>query len=333
MIAVMVIIFLSRNNVSPSFYFWKTKFLLSEKDKQLLDSLKVKDLYVRFFDIDFKEGDSNPVLLGKVDIPVGINIPYTIVPVIYITNGTLKKTSLGNLPFIAGIILSEVKTISSNHSLVIKELQIDCDWSETTRDKYFSLLNLLRNKLHAEKKTISSTIRLHQIKYFRITGVPPVDKGMLMFYNMGSITADTNQTSIFNSSEAEKYVNYINNYPLRFDVALPIFSHVIHIREKRPIELLSKSFIDDLTDNSKFRKISNNYYICDDSFFFHGKYFIKNDSFKIEEVTSKIILEAALLLEKHLSSSDRTITLFDFDQENNVRYRYEDFKKIFNCFN
>ncbi len=44
---------------------------------------------------------------------------------------------------------------------------------------------------------LSSTIRLHQIKYRERTGVPPVERGMLMFYNMGQFSADPEARAIF----------------------------------------------------------------------------------------------------------------------------------------
>ena len=95
--------------------------------------------------------------------------------------------------------------MSTNH-LKFKELQIDCDWTESTRDKYFHLLSTLRNELERNKQIISATIRLHQVKYAAITGIPPVHRGMLMYYNMGKINA-TDNNSVYDKKIAEKYIS------------------------------------------------------------------------------------------------------------------------------
>jgi len=54
--------------------------------------------------------------------------------------------------------------------------------------------------------------------------VPPVDKGLLMFYNMGKISPDLNaRNSIYNRADAEAYLESLPNYRLSLDVALPVF--------------------------------------------------------------------------------------------------------------
>jgi hypothetical protein len=43
----------SQREVYPSFYYWKTNFGLTEKEKGLLYRLSVKNLYVKFFDVEW----------------------------------------------------------------------------------------------------------------------------------------------------------------------------------------------------------------------------------------------------------------------------------------
>ena len=64
-----------------------------------------------------------------------------------------------------------------------KEMQVDCDWTQGSRAAYFALLRALRDRLHAQGRRLSATIRLHQVKCSADTGVP-VDRGMLMAYNL-----------------------------------------------------------------------------------------------------------------------------------------------------
>jgi hypothetical protein len=149
---------------------------------------------------------------------------------------------------------------------------------------------------------------------------------------MGTISKDTESVSIYNSKEAQKYVQYIEHYPLPLDAALPIFSDVIHFRADKPVNILSKSFIHVLRNDSHFRKISGNFYTVDSSFYFHGSYFLKDDKFKIEETYPGTTLNSAQLLSAHLANTGFTVALFDLDSINIRRYKHEDFKKIFSCF-
>ena len=100
----------------------------------------------------------------------------------------------------------------------IKEIQIDCDWTDSTRNRFFRFTRTLGKLAHAEHSLISATIRLHQIKYFERTGIPPVDRGVLMFYNMGKLAAASERSSIFNTEDAEKYTSRLSQYPLPMDL-------------------------------------------------------------------------------------------------------------------
>jgi hypothetical protein len=321
-----------KHDVIPSFYFWKTTFLLTPREKSVLNNLKVKRLYVRYFDIDFAETDRQPMTVAEINFEERPIPGFEIIPVVFLTNKTLLRSTENQLKSLSQLLYYKVTSISESHSIQFSQIQLDCDWSEKSRQKYLFLVNLLKEILHAEGKTLSATIRLHQIKYPGITGIPSADRGMLMFYNMGPISPDTNISSIFDPGEALKYLGYIKRYPLPLDVALPLFSHAIHLRKARPVELLSESFINSLKSDPRFRKVSNNYYVCDSSFFFHGDYFLREDSFKIEEINSIRALEASRLLADNINKTDRSVSLFDLDQDNINGYRDEDFEKIFDCF-
>ena len=190
----------------------------------------------------------------------------------------------------------------------------------------------MKDNLHQQKKTISTTIRLHQIKYPERTGIPPVDKGMLMFYNMGKIDAHAVNNSIYNDNDAGKYAGSVTKYPLPLDVVLPVFGWVIHIRDGKVIGLLNKSFIEELPHNSWFKYNSGDTYISTNAFFLHGTYFMKDDVLKIERVLPDNCLKAARKASGSLKSEKRTVSLFDLDSLNISNYHEKDFEKIFTCF-
>ena len=74
-----------------------------------------------------------------------------------------------------------IAQINSKNKISCQEIQIDCDWTKSTKDKYFYLLKKIKE---LSKKEISCTLRLYPYKYPEIMGVPPVDKAMLMCYNL-----------------------------------------------------------------------------------------------------------------------------------------------------
>ena len=45
----------SQREVYPSFYYWKTNFALTEKEKGLLYRLSIKYLYMKFFDVEWND--------------------------------------------------------------------------------------------------------------------------------------------------------------------------------------------------------------------------------------------------------------------------------------
>ncbi len=74
---------------------------------------------------------------------------------------------------------------------------------------------------------LSATIRLHQVKYFETTGVPPVKSGMLMFYNTGDLENPSEENSILNIETAELYLSGLEDYPMQLDIVLPLFSWAV----------------------------------------------------------------------------------------------------------
>ncbi len=63
-----------------------------------------------------------------------------------------------------------------------REIQIDCDWTERTRNAYFQLLTALKREPFLQGKILSATIRLHQVKYVQRSGIPPADRGRVCFF-------------------------------------------------------------------------------------------------------------------------------------------------------
>jgi len=76
-----------------------------------------------------------------------------------------------------------------------------------------------------------------------------------MYYNMGKIAPDS-PNSIYNKQQANRYLKTVKKYPLTLDVALPIYSWAIHIRDNRIMGLKSKIALTNLKKDSNFVAIT-----------------------------------------------------------------------------
>jgi hypothetical protein len=234
-----------------------------------------------------------------------------ITPVIYITNKTFDKTADTAIKTLAINCYNLVSRLAAANQINYTQLQIDCDWTLSTRAKYFSFLTAIR-KLSG--KQVQATIRLHQVKYKERTGVPPVDRGVLMFYNMGKLNADLKQpNSIYNPADAAKYIDRLNAYPLKLDVALPMFSWAIQIRNGRAIQVYGKIGESQLAKAADFELITGDHiYRAKHSFFLTGIYVKQNDIFKFEQVNAATLNTAAKQLAAQLSPlPNRTIIYYE----------------------
>ncbi len=322
--------FLSCNTYKsePSFYFWRTNAALSSKEKETIAHHNIRVLYVRFFDVDIPPGLQKPQPLGVIDSLELIPNTVSVIPVVYITNHTFLNLKNPQVIELAANVVKKVKGLQKNY----KELQIDCDWSEKTKEVYFAFLREVK-KLSGNTVWLTATVRLHQIKYPVRSGVPPVNGGMLMFYNMGNIHNLQGPNSIFDAGIAAKYTNYIKDYALHLDVALPIFKWCILYRNEKVIGLITKNRLPQTHDTTYFSAEKNSIFKVKKPQLINGVYYKTNDILKYETLNDEELLKAAELLKKSLSPDNRRIVLYDLDELNINYYETETIETVFSTFN
>jgi hypothetical protein len=318
--------------IEPSFYYWKTTYSSSAAVQQFLSDLHVNKLYLRFFDVDWSNEQEAAHPVAEIQFISKPDPMLQIIPVVFITNRTLEKSNDIEMNDLSKKILAKVNSISKSQQIPFSELQLDCDWTEKTRARYFSLISSIRTQLHGSGKQLSATLRLHQVKYPDITGVPDVDKAMLMFYNMGKLDSKANRNSIYNEQDAAAYTAAIKNYPLHLDVVLPCFSWAVHIRQNKVIGLLNKITARDL-NLTNFTSIGQERFKVNASFFYKGNYLMKEDVLRIEEITPALLSIATRQLVRSIKKENRTVAIFELDSINTMRYEKENFHEIYNCFN
>jgi hypothetical protein len=309
-----------------SFYYWKTIFRLSPKEKNTLSTNQVKRLYIRYFDIDLspetqKAYPKSPIRFEET------TSNFEVIPVIYIKNKVMLNPKL-NVLDLAKKTNDFIQQINTKNNINVQEIQIDCDWTLTSKDNYLRFIEAFKKVSH---KKLSATIRLHQIKYFEKTKIPNVDRGVLMYYNMGKIAPDS-LNSIYDRNIANRYLSSLKNYPLPIDIALPIYSWGIHIRDRKIIGLRNKIDLNKLKNNSSFVLTKDNWFTVTNSNFRDGTYYKKNDLLKIETITSTNLLEMATDLEENTVQNPKEIIFYDLDEFNIKNYDTALFEKIIDCF-
>lgn len=319
-----------------AFYYWRTDFALKPPEQQLLAGNAAAPLYLRYFDLAYNEQAGRALPVSPV--LVRHKSAQAIVPVIFIRNKVWEHTDSLGIDSLAEHTLQLCGKINRHIACSPEELQIDCDWSSGTAANYFYFLQVLRQKLRersvaysfAPKVLLSATIRLHQVKYPSLQGVPPVDRGMLMYYNMGKIGPGT-ENSIYEEATGLKYIRALKKYPLPLDFALPVFAWGIHIREGRVLELLNKMDSRDFEQDERFRGIAANRYVATGAFFKNGFYFKEADEVKVEAIEATDLRHMAGILKKYYEHPVQRLVFYDLDSINISRYEENIFTEVADC--
>ena len=234
----------------PSAYWWKTTWSPDSTELEAVNRLGIKKLYVRFFDVAPDGNSKTPKPLATIQFQKPIIQGVKIIPTVFITESCMAL-DIEKLPkMLAYRVLQMCET---NDIKGVDEIQIDCDWKESSQDKYFKFLDNLRKILKDKNIRLSATIRLHQL---RMTP-PPVDYGVLMVYNTGNISTPPNRNPVLSSKHAEPYLKSLKDYKLPLCAAYPNFSFQLLYNDGALRAIL---YNEDTADTTKFRQISDNEY-------------------------------------------------------------------------
>jgi hypothetical protein len=295
-----------------SFYYWKGNFEMHEKDIERLKALNVKKLYLKFFDVAYNTVNG-PHPQGQLFFATAIPDSFEIVPVVFITNQCFLKSDSQAVAELAekmaSRILTEIKRTRTGNR--VKEVQIDCDWTKSTRDKYFFFLQQLSKGI---KYKLSATIRLHQYKYNK-NNVPPVDRGLLMCYNVDILDDPNTSNSLFSKSEAMKYIEGVT-YPLPLDLAFPVYSWGIEFRQQS-FEGIVNGITRNLLDKTPAFTLTDkpNTYRCTRDTLFFDHHFTAGNTLRVEEVNFADLKEVGSYLKEHIPNDTASIILFHYDEK------------------
>ncbi len=284
-------------------------------------------MYVKFFDVklNYKQ---KVVPVSIIDVKEN-RFDKEIIPAFYITNDAVKKLSKKELSKLAANIAVLIKKISKKISVnPINEIQVDCDWTIGSKEKYFYFLKEFRKKSGVEE--LSATLRLWQYKLPKKAGIPPVDRCMLMCYSTGNPQDYNTKNAIADSQVILSYLKK-TDYELPVDIALPIYFWAIHFRNKEFVNIFQDFDFRLFKDNNLFASLPDNKYLLKKDTVLHNTYLRAGDEIKVNEISINELNRIATIASKQKTAQKR-IAVFSWENKYLKKYKEDEIKTIFSKF-
>jgi hypothetical protein len=331
-LVISVFLFLGckqKSIVHPTFYYWKTDYQNKKEETAYLNQFKSNSLYMRIMNVDFNPDLQLPVPVSPIKFSDQIPKQTDIIPVVFIVNQVFNKIDTMQTVVMADRIAKFVEAkVKQAGKQNYHELQIDCDWTKGTRNRYFKFIEQLKARPLLKGKTISVTLRLHQVKNIVSSGVPPVEKAILMCYNMGNLRKYGEQNSILDQHEMDLYIkDYLPQYPLPLDVALPIFEWAVVFRNGQYAGIskwISKIQIDD----KKLFKQRENSILYDLLIDYPAAGLKKGDVVRWEQISPEDLLTTSKFLSRSLAPRERNLVFYHLDTDLLKHFTNENFQKV-----
>ena len=276
-------------------YYWSTVLDIDSAKRRFISEHGISRMYIRYFDVvpgDDGAPRPNATLRFKTGVPEGVEP----VPAVYVVNECMAGDTAG----LARRIFDRVVQMSETNDVKgVSEIQIDCDWTRRTRDRYFSFLRAFGRLAGDKGISVSATIRLHQLA----ESPPPVSRGVLMMYNTGDFTDLACEKPILDMRDAAPYLRHLDDYELELAAAYPIYAWRILFRGGRYVGIMHR---DDYLP------------------------VLPGDSIVIRAPTLSDVTDAARAVAKRRADAASNVILFDISGSNINRFKPEDYEKIFN---
>jgi hypothetical protein len=347
-----------------SFCYWGTAY---NPDTALLKETGANHFYVRYFDVDwdYDAGEAKPIASLSTSDTISLNFT----PSVFFTNKVFEKSTEEQLRVLSARVKKRIEELSENfghnafhqrglytyqdeasddpdrrkqYDLAYRqvmneynerydEVLIDCDWTARTRDKFFYFVECLKKDMSGKEITV--TLRLWQYRQNKPADIPPVKRCLLMCYNMQSANDFNVQNSIASPGELKKYVSG-KKYPLKLDVALPLFGWAILFRDEEFVGLLGRADNKDFADNFiEYENLGDGRYrsLTDKVM---GDFFVrKGDIIRVEQASGDELHQMAGYLKKELPTrQDTRITFFSWNKIYINNYGTDEIKKIYAAF-
>jgi hypothetical protein len=325
----------AKHSKRPSIYYWQTIFSLNNNQEKWLQDIGSKKLYVRLFDIDTIQNRNGDIEVMPMSI-LQMKSPWLdsaeFIPVIFITRNAMRAMQVNDN--IVKKISNLLHQWSVANSIHWQEIQWDMDWTPGTKDSYFDLLRNLKKDSFLSTKTFSATIRLHQVKHQSLTGIPPVDKGVLMCYNMGNVKDLATRNSILDIDIAKEYLSTANlsQYPIPLDIVLPLFSWGVHFRNGKFLQILPEEIWTEMQNTYTFSEDRLGLTSMDTNMVFRGFTFLKGDFIRSEKIDIKQIKQLLSLLQTAHLSPNAEVLFFSLQNNTPKKFTHANVQEILDSF-
>lgn len=291
--AIVLFASCGRGEPKRSVYYWQTTLRVDAAERAFLARNGVGKVYCRYFDV--VPGDDGPQPNATIAFEGAFPKTVEVVPVVFIVNDCMRQPHDG----LAEKIAKRVAQMNVTNDLpAAKELQIDCDWTMTTRKTFFAFLEKLRALCHDRGMKLSVTIRLHQLSQ----SAPPADHGVLMMYNTGDVTKLVVHKPILDIKDVMPYMRYLRSYGLSLSSAYPLFTWRVLFRGGKYVGIMHGD--DDLP-------------------------VLPGDSIAVRQPEMDDILKAKKAVDDARSDANSEIILYDLNDKNIKRFTNENFKEIY----
>ena len=313
-------------------YFWRTDFRLTEEETAFLRTNGISKIYLRYFDVVVNGAGQvmpNATVTFSTDTLEGIEI----IPTVFIVENCLSH----NMDSIAQKLVARILQMNKTHHRgEVKEIQIDCDYTHHSRERFYAFLNEMRNELQPKGIRLSATIRLHQLSM----PPPPVDYGALMVYNTGNVA-----NPILSIEDVAPFLKKLANYPLPLCAAYPIFDWVaLYGNESQQLTpntqhqtLRHLLYGHSLEDTTLYKPLEDGKYLVLASRTLPttlgrdaaGIHLHVGDTIRHWQCDISDILKVKNAVEKHRSGINNRVILYHLDKQSLNHYKHEDYEKIF----
>lgn len=204
-------------------YFWRTDLRLDSTEKAFLQQYHINKVYCRYFDVVMNDDGTEPKPNATISFSEILPADIEIIPTVYITEDCMHQKHAG----LAEKIVKRIQQMNETNDISeVREIQIDCDYTSKSRSTYYDFLKEVRQ---AWGKTVSTTIRLHQLSM----ATPPADYGVLMIYNTGDPRKWEDRNPILDYRDVYPYLERLDNYQLPLAAAYPVYLWVRNIQGVR----------------------------------------------------------------------------------------------------
>ncbi len=285
-LAILAISFLligCKENHPISFYHWRTGFAPVGLDREFLQKTPQAKVYIKAFNLNWDpfNNTEKPTTVMKMK-PDSLKFIDEVAFTLFVTDEAMRNIPEVQLPAMAArtafLLNRTLKSFRKNTDVTIKELQIDCDWSLKSRDKYFSFLEFMRKEAAKIGFTeLSATIRAHQVLNSKEFGIPPVDRGALMFYTMGTTANVGERISLFSDALDDTYLDALSEYPLHLDLVMPLSGWGVQYRDGNAIDLMPDLTPESLVATNCCAPLKGNLFVVDSAMYVNYNALNKGD--------------------------------------------------------